>query len=237
MSTTGENSLNPNLDILPQSADNINPSNPMRSVDEDTEGFASSEAYDESKLSSDVWQHFKKSKIYGKWRAVCNYCSKPLISEQKSCTSHLKSHSDKCKKRPRVHDLGQAILRGGQKRVDGKQIINSGTFNQEEARRLLVEMIILHEYPLSIVDHEGFRDFLSALQPLFKVPTRNTIRSDIIKLYKEKMSSTMHALESNKGRISITTDMWTAEHQEKGYMAITAHFIDDSWVLQERVLR
>ncbi|XP_038884881.1 zinc finger BED domain-containing protein RICESLEEPER 2-like [Benincasa hispida] len=31
--------------------------------------------------------------------------------------------------------------------------------------------------------------------------------------------------------------MWTASSQKKGYMAITAHFSDDSWVLQSRLLR
>jgi hypothetical protein len=35
---------------------------------------------------------------------------------------------------------------------------------------------VLHDYPLSIVDHAGFRRFVHALQPLFKLHTRNTIR-------------------------------------------------------------
>ncbi len=50
------------------------------------------------------------------------------------------------------------------------------TFDPQIARRELAAMIILHKYPLSIVDHIGFQRFVTALQPLFKMVTRNTIR-------------------------------------------------------------
>ncbi|KAL4312242.1 hypothetical protein GQ457_01G026780 [Hibiscus cannabinus] len=44
-------------------------------------------------------------------------------------------------------------------------------------------------------------------------------------------------LEANEGRIAITTDVWTADHQNRGYMAVTAHYIDDEWTLQKRIIR
>ncbi|KAL5570406.1 hypothetical protein UlMin_026981 [Ulmus minor] len=31
--------------------------------------------------------------------------------------------------------------------------------------------------------------------------------------------------------------MWTASNQKKGYMVVTAHYIDDSWILQSKILR
>lgn len=58
----------------------------------------------------------------------------------------------------------------------GKVSIENYMFDQDVARKELATMIILHEYPLSMVDHVGFRRFISALQPLFKMGTRNTIR-------------------------------------------------------------
>ncbi|XP_058190332.1 zinc finger BED domain-containing protein RICESLEEPER 2-like [Rhododendron vialii] len=48
---------------------------------------------------------------------------------------------------------------------------------------------------------------------------------------------TMKALEKYHGRVVVTTDMWTTSNQKRGYMVITAHFIDDSWNLQSHILR
>ncbi|XP_072072007.1 zinc finger BED domain-containing protein RICESLEEPER 2-like [Arachis hypogaea] len=116
-------------------------------------------------------------------------------------------------------------------------VVGAYTFDQENARKELSVMVCLHEYPLSIVDHIGFRRFCNALQPLFKVITRNTLKSDILKLYNDERSKTMNVLERNKSQVAITTDMWTASNQNKGYMAIKAHYIDDSWKLQSRLVR
>ncbi|KAJ7954601.1 Zinc finger BED domain-containing protein RICESLEEPER [Quillaja saponaria] len=98
-------------------------------------------------------------------------------------------------------------------------------------------MIILHEYPLSIVDHIGFKRCSTALQPSFKVVSRNTIKEDIMKIYESKKEVTMKFMEDNEGRVAITTDMWTTSNQKKGFMAITAHYIDASWTLQSRILK
>jgi hypothetical protein len=40
-----------------------------------------------------------------------------------------------------------------------------------------------------------------------------------------------------KYRVAITSDMWTAGHQKKGYMVVTAHYIDESWNLKSFLLR
>ncbi|WOL08978.1 hypothetical protein Cni_G17731 [Canna indica] len=104
-------------------------------------------------------------------------------------------------------------------------------------RQELARMIILHEYPISIVDHLGFKRFCNALQPLFKVISRNTAKSDILKIYDCEKAKIMKLLSKNQSRIAITIDMWTASNQNKGYMAITAHYIDDYWTLQSRLVR
>ncbi|CAN0899469.1 hypothetical protein LINGRAHAP2_LOCUS20294 [Linum grandiflorum] len=46
-------------------------------------------------------------------------------------------------------------------------------------------MILMHECPLSIIDNLYFKRFCCTLQPLFKVPTRNTVKKDIINLFKD----------------------------------------------------
>ncbi|KAK3195153.1 hypothetical protein Dsin_026463 [Dipteronia sinensis] len=97
-------------------------------------------------------------------------------------------------------------------------------------------MIIIHELPLSFVDYDGFRDVLDFLAPDFNGMSRNTLKSEVMKLYEVEKSRTMMMLDENTSRIALTTDMWTS-NQKKGYMVVTAHFIDKMWKLRSRILR
>ena len=118
----------------------------------------------------------------------------------------------------------------------GKVQIGGFIFDHDISREKLARAVILHEYPLSIVDHIGFREFATSLQLLFKMVSRNTINGDIMKIYdieKVKMDSYLEKLGS---RIAITTYMWTS-NQTKGYMTIILHYIDESWVLQHHIVR
>ena len=115
--------------------------------------------------------------------------------------------------------------------------VENYVFDQEVARKALYSMIVLHEYPLSIVDHHGFRKFVSALQPLFKIGTRNTARKGILSFYDMEKRKAKIFLQKMTCRVAITTDMWTADNQKRGYMAVTGHFIDDSWTLRSCILR
>lgn len=110
-------------------------------------------------------------------------------------------------------------------------------FDLEKSRNDLASMIIIHEYPLSIVYHLDFRAYSEGLQPLFKVPSRNMVKSYIIKIYENEKLKTMRLLDKIESKIVLTSDMWTASNQKKGYMTITTHYIDDDWDMQSRILR
>jgi uncharacterized protein with PIN domain len=53
-------------------------------------------------------------------------------------------------------------------------------------------------------------------------------------VYKQKL---MGQLQKCQSRIVVTTDMWTANHRMKGYMAVTVHYLDDEWKLKSFLLR
>ena len=55
--------------------------------------------------------------------------------------------------------------------------------------------------------------------------------------YMEEKKKALQYMFVSKSRVSITTDMWTSENQKRGYMAVTAHFIDDSWTLRNIIMR
>ncbi|KAL5570508.1 hypothetical protein UlMin_027083 [Ulmus minor] len=187
------------------------------------------------KQTSVVWNHFSKRKVDGLWKAVCNYCDKKLGGESKNGTRHLYDHFKRCPLRTQRH-ITQSMLNLN-KKIDGKSTLGTYNFDPEEARKKLAQMIIRHEYSLSMVDHEGFVEYSNTLQPMFKVVSRNTIRYDILKMYKGEKVMAIKLIEANKSRIAIITDMWTTSNQKKGYMVVTAHYIDDSWILQSKILR
>ena len=131
------------------------------------------------KLTSIVWKEFKRVKWHGKIKAKCNYCFAKLGGDTRSGTKHLHDHMKSCTwrkiKLAGNKTLSQSSLRFGAT-DSGKVSVENYTFDQDIARKELGAMMVLHEYPLSMVDHAGFRRFVHALQPLFKIGTRNTLR-------------------------------------------------------------
>ncbi|KAG8634076.1 hypothetical protein MANES_17G010201v8 [Manihot esculenta] len=155
------------------------------------------------KLTSTVWDHFEKS---------------------------LHNHIEKCVKKGN-QDIVKCLNK--QKKIsmdirsDGKVHFKNFIFNQEKSRKELACAIMLHEYPLFIVEYVGFTKFVATLQPLFKMVSRNTIKKDILNIYDLEFNKLYKYLEKLKSRIAITTDMWTS-NQKKGYMSITTHYINNS---------
>ncbi|KAE8733017.1 hypothetical protein F3Y22_tig00001644pilonHSYRG00324 [Hibiscus syriacus] len=70
-----------------------------------------------------------------------------------------------------------------------------------------------------------------------QVPSRNTLKNDILKIYDFEKEKTMRLLEKNRSKIAIMTDMWTSSNQKKGFMSITSHLIDDNWEMQSQIMR
>uniref|UniRef100_A0A803MEQ0 BED-type domain-containing protein n=1 Tax=Chenopodium quinoa TaxID=63459 RepID=A0A803MEQ0_CHEQI len=190
------------------------------------------------KLTSVVWKHFDQIKVNGEDKAKCKDCKKLFVGGGKSGTTHLRDHIKRCMKIKNTMDVKRQLLQAMSSK-SGSPSLGMGKFkfNAQVSRSELVNMNILHEYPLAIVEHVGFRIFVSSLNPDFKVISKNTVKADILRDYKEERSKLMRLFAENDSRIAITTDMWSSSNQRKGYMAVTAHYIDDDWVLRELIIR
>ena len=132
--------------------------------------------------------------------------------------------------------MQQQVLIKQQNKVDGMMSLNPYQFDQVKVRSNIARMVILHEYPLSMVDHIRFREFVGSLQPLFKLISRNTLKSNIPKIYDNEREKTLKMTDKNGSRMAILTNMWTSSNKKKGFMVITTHFIDHTWTLQSQVL-
>ncbi|CAN1175251.1 Putative AC transposase [Linum perenne] len=189
----------------------------------------------QSKRKSHVWLHFERVKINEVWKAKCNYCRKLLGGESNNGTSHLKSHIRTCIQK-KIQDGNQKVL-GPNLLSKGKTELVATAYNPEVSRKELAIAVVMHEYPMSIVDHLHFKRFCYSLQPMFSVPSRNTLKKDVMGLFCDERVRIQKFIDSNLGRVVVTTDMWTASNQRKGYMAVTAHYIDNGWCLRSQLLR
>lgn len=102
--------------------------------------------------------------------------------------------------------------------------------------KALAEMIILNEEAFSLVEKIGFRRFCRiAFPPSFKVPCRKTITKHCYGIYIDSRSALKKYFKESQCRVSLTTDTWTSL-QNITYMSLTAHFVDDSWKLQKKII-
>ena len=62
-------------------------------------------------------------------------------------------------------------------------------------------------------------------------------RKHIIEQYELERKKAIQYMAGIKSRVAITSDMWTSDNQKRGYMAITAHFIDKSCTLRNIIMR
>ena len=98
-------------------------------------------------------------------------------------------------------------------------------WSQEACRRAVSKMIILGELPLNFVNNKGFRHFGNVIVPQFIMPSKRTIRKDVMDMFLEEKGILKSLICKNKQRVSLTTDIWTLV-QNMSYMVITAQFID-----------
>jgi len=87
----------------------------------------------------------------------------------------------------------------------------------------------------SMVDNESFRKFCYLLDRRFVVPERHTVASLIRSSFNVSYERIKEKLSKIESKINLTTDGWVSKAKDP-YVAITCHFIDNSWVAQKLIL-
>lgn len=63
-------------------------------------------------------------------------------------------------------------------------MVKNHKYDQEKSRIDFARMVILHNYPFNMAEHEYFEIFFNGIQPMFKLVSRNTVRYDVFKVHK-----------------------------------------------------
>ncbi|XP_059436054.1 zinc finger BED domain-containing protein RICESLEEPER 2-like [Corylus avellana] len=107
-------------------------------------------------------------------------------------------------------------------------------YKESRVRELAAHMVLLHEYPFNMMEHELFNKFMRACTPHWKKISHATIRNDCITTYQNEKRK-LRTLLKLVDKVNITTDMWTS-CQRVSYIVVTCHFVDSTWCLQKRIL-
>nr|GMD45581.1 zinc finger BED domain-containing protein RICESLEEPER 2-like [Ipomoea batatas] len=139
----------------------------------------------------------------------------------------LESTSKKCKSKELTSDVWNFFTKIG---VDADGKLASRKVDPNIARELLASAVIKHDLPFSFVEYDGIRKWQKYLNPDVPSISRNTLVSDITKIYFQEKEKLKQVLANIKNRICLTSDVWTACTSE-GYICLTGHFVDENWKL------
>ncbi|KAL0814308.1 hypothetical protein Bca101_070751 [Brassica carinata] len=205
--------------------------NEQMEVDDDDEAETQGQAQSETqpvqatetvshskRAKSLVWNHFVVVGVEadGKRRSRCIHCNKKLVSESASGTSSMKRHLEICPKKPPS---------SGDREYDPKV-----------DRDMISEIIIFHDQPFKYVEYEKVRARDKYLNPKCQHISRQTAGADVYKRYEEEREKLKKELAEFKGRVSFTSDIWTASTTMTGYICLTAHYVDESFKLNNKIL-
>ncbi|XP_036320331.1 zinc finger BED domain-containing protein 4-like [Rhagoletis pomonella] len=89
----------------------------------------------------------------------------------------------------------------------------------------IANFIIMDNRPFSTVKGKGFSQLMREVCPLYKMPSRETIKSRIHDKY-EEMSNLFKTYIKNAENYCITYYIWTEPMQNKSFLGVTIHFLD-----------
>ncbi|XP_020401589.1 zinc finger BED domain-containing protein RICESLEEPER 1 [Zea mays] len=198
--------------------------------------------------TSMVWEHFTTEDSEGCTRACCNHCKRIFAYSsglKMSGTSHLKRHITQghCPEievqKPtaggRENDCQGTVQKPSMRCRSTCTGYANAPFNPDRCQSYLAKMIILHGYPLQIVQQAAFISFVESLQPSFKVINKDAVEAEVYAVYLKERKSLLKQVENIPGRINLTVQTWTTS-QTLGYVSLAGQFIDSEWKLHRRML-
>ena len=134
----------------------------------------------------------RRKKINGIDKAMCNYCKNALVARSIDGTQHLHVYLMACQVKKEIEATEFPLAK---KATSEKGNTVVGHFDLDVTRRKMASAFVMHKYPLSIVEHHGLRDVMSSLNQLWKLVSRNTIKNDILDMYKCERANYINVLE------------------------------------------
>lgn len=91
--------------------------------------------------------------------------------------------------------------------------------------------------PVSIVDQPSFRRLLEIAEPRFQLAHRTYFTNTVIPNRYVEVRSIIEKQLSTVQNCTMTSDLWTAQHQYRSYISLTIHFVCTDFKLQSKCLQ
>ena len=91
--------------------------------------------------------------------------------------------------------------------------------------------------PVSVVDEPSFRKLLLTADSRINLPHRTYFSTKIIPEQYHLVRSVIENEISHASHITLTSDLWTSQHQNRAYISLTVHFVDNSFNQVSRSLQ
>jgi len=181
---------------------------------------------------SDIWKHFgfqidNNGTILNKKQVHCREC-KSIIAYSGN-TTNLKLHLQQCSA-SKTFSASSDIHNYFKVRTSKLSITGD---RSKELTKSLMTFVIKDLKPLSIVEGEGFREFMHIAVPEYIVPCRMTITRQIDQMAIVERENLKKVLKDIPN-VCLTVDFWTSV-ANNSYLGVTCHFLDN-WKLRNRIL-
>ena len=99
---------------------------------------------------------------------------------------------------------------------------------QKAVTDALIKMIVKDLQPVYIVEREGFRDFVNALEPRYTIVSRKHLQQTLLPSCHVKVEEAIKRALMEVDTCSLTLDIWSSRRMH-AYLEITCHFVTKEW--------
>ncbi|CAG8834972.1 1455_t:CDS:2, partial [Gigaspora margarita] len=196
---------------------------------------------------SEVWGYFKKV-IWTKEQKTAKCSVQNCIHKEYSCGSdgttrplwrHLESAhwtqyvltEEYRKKKKKVQEKCGSIE---ESTTETSTIVSTEVDNMK-LRKMVATWIINRQRPLSIVEDPELIEILQYLNPTVQLVKADTIKKTVMTFYSLGKKELKTYLPNIGSKLSFTSDLWTSPNN-KSFISVTGHYIDENWALKEIII-
>lgn len=97
-------------------------------------------------------------------------------------------------------------------------------------------MIVLDNEPLPLVERVRFKRLMANALLYYKVPGRTHMTEKIVPGIYNRICAKIEASILLAAALSVTSDIWTCQHNNESFLSFTAHWISPEFILEHNVL-